>query len=202
MPNSGLIAPLALYIFVMAITPGPNNMMLTSSGLIFGLRRTLPHMLGIPVGGATQVAIAGAGLGALFAYEPRLQLIIKILGSAYLLWLAQKLWRAASLPNEAEVLHPITFWQATLFQFANPKAWILVVTAVAAYTTPHHAYIASVLLVMGVFVLVTIPCATTWASFGAGLRHVLKEERWRILANRVMAAATAHPTHCNEWAEA
>lgn len=84
MEHTAFIA-LIVYAFVMSITPGPNNVMLMSSGLIFGLRRTLPHLLGVPVGVVTQICITGAGLGALFAFEPRLQLVLKIAGSLYLL---------------------------------------------------------------------------------------------------------------------
>jgi len=185
-----LAAPIALYVFVMAITPGPNNMMLTTSGLIFGLRRTLPHMFGIPFGGAAQMAVVGAGLGAAFAVEPRLQLAIKFGGTLYLFWLAWKLWRAAGVP-EARAAEPITFWQAALFQFANPKSWVLVVTAIAAYTTPGPDYVWSVILVIAVFVCTTTPCAATWTAFGAALRSLLKDEKWLLVVNRTLAILTA-----------
>ncbi|MFD0986369.1 LysE family translocator [Methyloligella solikamskensis] len=188
--NLALAAPIALYVFVMAITPGPNNMMLTTSGLIFGIRRTLPHMLGIPTGCAVQMAIVGAGLGAVFAVEPRIQLVIKIAGTLYLFWLARKLWRAADMP-EAKAAEPISFFQAALFQFANPKAWVMVVTAVAAYTTPGPNYVASLVLLITVFVIVMLPCSATWLGFGAGLRQILTEEKWLIAINRGLAVLTA-----------
>ncbi|MEG6507591.1 LysE family translocator [Methyloligella sp. 2.7D] len=188
--DTAIIAPLALYIFVMAITPGPNNMMLATSGLIFGMKRTLPHLFGIPTGGGLQIAIVGAGLGAAFAYEPRLQLAIKVGGTFYLLYLAWKLWRAAGLP-EATASKPITFLQAAAFQFANPKAWVLAVTAVAAYTTPGPDYVASLILVVVVCMVSMFPCSTTWLTFGATLRRFLKHDKHLIMVNRTLAVMTA-----------
>ncbi|XSG83319.1 MAG: LysE family translocator [Methyloligella sp. ZOD6] len=185
-----MVAPIALYVFVMTITPGPNNMMLTTSGLIFGLKRTLPHLFGIPFGGGTQMAVVGAGLGAAFAVEPRLQLVIKLGGTVYLFYLAWKLWRAAGIP-EARAAEPISFWQAALFQFANPKSWVLVVTAVAAYTNPGPHYVGSLILLIALFMLITIPSTLTWATFGAGLRTLLKDEKWLMMVNRTLAVLTA-----------
>jgi len=189
MEASSLTA-LALYAFVMSITPGPNNLMLATSGLIFGLKRTWPHLLGIPVGVAVQLIAVGAGLGAVFALEPAIQVALKLVGTLYLLWLAHKLWRAAGM-READIARPITFLQAAAFQFVNPKAWLIAITVIAAFVAPGEGYAVRLALVCGVFAAVGTPCMAVWAAFGAGLRRFLEEPAKLLLINRTMAALAA-----------
>lgn len=184
------LTALALYAFVMSITPGPNNVMLTTSGLIFGMRRTWPHILGIPFGVAVQVCALGAGFGAVFAVEPRIQVGLKVAGTLYLLWLAHKLWRAAEI-RDASIAHPITFFQAAAFQFVNPKTWLAVGTAVAAFVTPGEGYATRLVLVCGVFAVIGTPCLTLWAGFGAGLRQILTDPVKLLRVNRTMAVLAA-----------
>jgi len=184
------LAALAIYAFVMSITPGPNNLMLTTSGLIFGMARTWPHILGIPFGVAVQLSAVGAGLGAVFAIEPRLQVALKLVGTLYLLWLAAKLWRAAEL-RDASMAAPISFFQAAAFQFVNPKAWLIAVTVIAAFVAPGEGYVGRLALVCLVFAVVGIPCMSVWAAFGAGLRKVLRDPRKLLMVNRTMAGLAA-----------
>jgi threonine/homoserine/homoserine lactone efflux protein len=184
------LAALALYTFVMCITPGPNNLMLTTSGLIFGMARTCPHILGIAFGAATQLIAVGAGLGAVFAVEPRLQIGLKLIGSLYLLWLAGKLWRAAELRGAA-LAAPVTFFQAAAFQFVNPKAWLIAVTVIAAFVSPGDGYALRIALVCAVFAIVGTPCLAVWAAFGAGLRRILHDPAKLLIINRTMAALSA-----------
>lgn len=184
------LTALALYAFVMSITPGPNNVMLTTSGLIFGLRRTWPHILGIPFGVAVQLTLVGLGLGAVFALEPRIQICLKVIGTFYLLWLAYKLWRAAEV-GETDIAKPITFLQAAAFQFVNPKAWLIAVTVIAAFVSPGDGYTARIALVCAVFAVIGTPCMAVWAAFGAGLRQVLRDPMKLRLINRTMAALAA-----------
>lgn len=187
------LAALALYAFVMSITPGPNNVMLTTSGLIFGLARTWPHILGIPFGVGVQLLAVGAGLGAIFAMEPRVQVALKLAGTLYLLWLAHRLWRAAGV-RDTRLARPITFLQAAAFQFVNPKAWLIAVTVVSAFVTPGEGQALRLALVCMVFALVGIPCMAVWAAFGAGLRRILADPAKLRLVNRgmsVLAAITA-----------
>ena len=122
------LAPLALYAFVTSITPGPNNLMLASSGLTFGFRRTVPHIVGILGGCFVLIAVTGLGLGAVFQAEPRLQLALKIAGAGYLLYLAWKFWRAGELKDKGEG-RPLTLANAAIFQFVNPKALVMAITA-------------------------------------------------------------------------
>lgn len=184
------LTALVLYAFVMSITPGPNNVMLTTSGLIFGMARTWPHILGIPFGVAVQLIVVGSGLGAVFALEPRIQTVLKVVGTAYLLWMAWKLWRAGEMPD-ASLARPVSFFQAAAFQFVNPKAWLIAVTVVATFVSPGDGYVARLGLVCAAFAVIGTPCMAIWAAFGAGLRKILHDPSKLILINRVMAALAA-----------
>ena len=188
--DPGSLAALALYTVVMSITPGPNNVMLTTSGLAFGMRRTWPHMLGIPFGVTVQLVAVGTGLGAVFALEPRIQLGLKVIGTLYLLWLAARLWRAATV-RDAELARPISFWQAAVFKFVNPKAWLIAVTVVASFLAPGEGYAGRLAIVCAVFAALGLPCMAVWAGFGAGLRRVLHDPRKLLVINRTMAALAA-----------
>lgn len=184
------IFSLALYAFVMSITPGPNNVMLTSSGLLFGIRRTVPHILGIPFGVTLQLCLTGAGLGAVFAVEPRLQLVLKICGTLYLLWLAVKLWRAGDL-KEPGAARPISFLQAAAFQFINPKAWLIAITVIATFISPGDHYWLQIALGCLVFTITGVPSMAVWAIFGSALKSILHDRKKLRLINRTMAGIAA-----------
>ncbi len=184
------LTALVLYAFVMSITPGPNNVMLTTSGLIFGMARTWPHILGIPFGVAVQLVVVGSGLGAVFALEPRIQTVLKVVGTLYLLWMAWKLWRAGEMPD-ASLARPVSFFQAAAFQFVNPKAWLIAVTVVATFVSPGDGYVTRLGLVCAAFAVIGTPCMAVWAAFGAGLRKILHDPSKLILVNRIMAALAA-----------
>ncbi|MBI1187291.1 MAG: LysE family translocator [Alphaproteobacteria bacterium] len=188
--TASLISSLALYAFITSITPGPNNLMLASSGLTFGFQRTLPHMLGISFGCVTLIVASGLGLGALFHAAPWLQTALKIAGAAYLLYLAWKLWRAGEM-KEIEGADPIGFWGAAAFQFVNPKALVMAVTAVSAFAPQGPDYARNLALVGCVFTAVNLPCIASWALFGAGMRTLLRDRTALIWFNRAMAILTA-----------
>jgi threonine/homoserine/homoserine lactone efflux protein len=133
MSFTNALSALTLFVFVSSITPGPNNLMLLSSGTRFGFRRTIPHMLGIGVGFMVMIALVGLGLAQLFLLYPPLHLALKIVSITYLLYLAWKI--ATSEPptaDEAETGKPMTFLQAAAFQWVNPKAWTMTLTAFSA----------------------------------------------------------------------
>lgn len=168
-----LLGPLMMFIFISSITPGPNNMMLAASGLNFGLRRTWPHLWGVNLGFALMVAVLGLGMGAVFARFPLLHLILKYLSAAYLLWLAWKI--ATALPQQEAAVQgrPLTFMQAALFQWVNPKAWAMGTGLISAYVPSGDGYWEN----LGIAVLLTfainLPCIITWAAFGSVLRRWL-----------------------------
>lgn len=188
--TSAIILLLATYAFVMSITPGPNNIMLAASGLRFGFWPTLPHMMGITAGFALLMIVAGLGIGALVTAEPRLHLVLKIAGAAYLLYLAWKLWRAGA-PGEATGAKPLGFFGAAAFQFVNPKAWVMAVTAVATFVPEGEGYLQSLLIGTAVFSAVNFPSVGVWAAFGAAIRRWLDNPSVLRWLNRTMAILTA-----------
>lgn len=179
MPLDLLLALLA-FAFATSVTPGPNNLMLLASGVNFGLRRTVPHLLGAGVGFAVMVALVGMGLGRVLEAWPRLHTAMRVTGVAYLPWLAWKLAGAGVVRPEdggdAARGRPMTFLGAAAFQWVNPKGWVLAVTATATYTVPDR-FAASALLVAAVFGAVALPASGIWAAFGVWLRRWLDEPR-------------------------
>ncbi|MDM9560393.1 MULTISPECIES: LysE family translocator [Bordetella] len=167
-----LLGPLALFALVSSITPGPNNIMLASSGLTFGFRRTIPHMLGVNLGFTLMLVLVGVGLGAAFEQFPWLYTVLKYAGALYLLYLAWKIALAGPLESGAQRGQPFTFLQAALFQWVNPKAWVMAVGVIATYT-PQAGFYFNLMLAALVCCLVNLPSIGIWAAFGAALQHVL-----------------------------
>ena len=159
------------FAFVTSVTPGPNNMMLLASGVNFGLRRTVPHMVGISVGHSVMVFLVGLGVAGVFVAVPWALTALKVAAVGYMLWLAWKIARSGA-PGEGKAGgRPMTFLQAAAFQWVNPKAWAMALGAVAAYVPAPSvgAYAA----VAGVFALVNLPSVAVWAAAGQGLRRWL-----------------------------
>lgn len=182
--------PFATYSFVMSITPGPNNVMLTASGATFGFRRTVPHMLGINAGHAVQILGVCMGLGALFERWPALQTTLKWLGAAYLLYLGWNLLRAGETQAKRSA-RPLTFMEGALFQFLNPKAWVMSLTATAMFFPSDVGLFWATVYVVAVAALVNLPCIAVWALFGSSLRNWLSVPARRTVFNAVMALALA-----------
>ena len=182
--------PYATYYFVMSITPGPNNVMLTASGAHFGFRRTVPHMLGISAGCAVQLVAVCAGLGALFTRWPVLQTALQWVGAAYLLWLGWKLLRSGEVA-EGVTPQPITFWQGAAFQFVNPKAWVMSLSAVSLFMPRDMGIVPAMTYLLGLMLLINLPCIGAWALFGSSLRGLLKRRGARLAFNASMAVALA-----------
>ncbi len=162
---------LAGFGIVTSITPGPNNIMLMASGANFGLRRTLPHMLGISLGHSFMITLVGAGLIQIFDTFPFIQTAMTVIGIAYLLYLAWKIAHAAA-PGEGQAGgKPMTFLQAAAFQWVNPKAWFMALTAITVYA-PSRSFEA-ILVVAVVFSLVNFPSVMVWTLLGQTIRRIL-----------------------------
>jgi threonine/homoserine/homoserine lactone efflux protein len=187
---------LLVFSFVSSVTPGPNNFMLLASGVNFGFVRTIPHMLGIAAGFASLLLAVGFGLGALLTAYPELNLVLKVLGGAYLLYLAWRIAMSRALGQGTDGgAKPMTFPQAAAFQWVNPKAWVMAVTAMAIYTDPQAPFL-SVFLVALAFTLVNFPSVSVWAGFGVALRGFLADParlKWFNIAMGVLLAATIWP---------
>ena len=184
--SADLLAALVAFAFVTSITPGPNNLMLLASGVNFGFRRTLPHMLGVGLGFVVMVIGVGLGLGRVFEMYPSVYVALRVIGVAYLLWLAWALARSGPIGEGAHRGRPMTFIEAAAFQWVNPKAWVMAVSAIAAYTRPDD-FSASVLVVALVFGAVNIPSVGSWALFGVALRGLLTNPRTVRVFNVSMA---------------
>ena len=180
---------LAFVVFgaVMAFTPGPNNIMVLSSGLTYGLRRTLPHVAGIGVGVAIMVAAVGLGFGAVFIAYPVLQTILKYAGAAYLIYLAAVIAMSGPVASGQDKSRgPMTFWGAVLFQWVNVKGWVMVIGSITAYGAiagfPWNISIQSaVMLVFGFL------SSLVWAPAGSSLQPLLKSPRAVRAFNIAMA---------------
>ena len=171
MTHETLIA-LALYALVTSVTPGPNNLMLLASGVNFGFRQTIPHMLGIALGFTAMVALVGFGLGAVLTLFPIVFNVLRVLALVYMVWLSWKLASSGSLGSGEAKARPMTFIEAALFQWINPKAWAMALTATTLYTVPDMYYL-SVILVAGTFGVINLPSVSCWAGFGVALRGFL-----------------------------
>ncbi|HEY0293810.1 MAG TPA: LysE family translocator [Bordetella sp.] len=193
--SPALLGPLVLFALVSSITPGPNNAMLASSGLTFGLQRTVPHLLGVSLGFSIMVLLVGVGLGAVFARQPLVYEALKYLGAAYLLFLAWKIANAGPMREGAARARPITFLQAAMFQWVNPKAWVMAVGVIATYT-PQQGFFGNLLIAALVCCLVNLPCVGLWAVFGSALRRWLHRPdivRGFNIAMALLLAASLYP---------
>ena len=171
LPYAALSAAMT-FALVMSITPGPNNTMLLASGVNFGLRRTMPHMLGITCGCMVMMITIALGLGQIFTRFPRLYSVMEIVSAAYLLYLAWKIAASGKLSIGAANERPLTFLQAAAFQWVNPKAWMMAVTGATAFHL-HDNVLLNALLLAAVFAIVNLPSITVWAAFGLGVRRFL-----------------------------
>ncbi|WP_214346699.1 LysE family translocator [Pseudomonas congelans] len=187
-PSFDLLLAFTLFAFVTSITPGPNNMMLLASGVNFGFSRTLPHMLGISVGFFVLVLAVGFGLGSVFKAWPVLYTILRYVGAAYLLYLAWKIATSGPASDNVDSQgKPLSFMSAALFQWVNPKAWIMAIGAISTYT-PMQGYFYNVVVISAVFALINLPSVGVWAGFGSLLRNVLRDPLGLRIFNGVMAA--------------
>ena len=168
-------------------TPGPNNTMIMTSGLNYGIQRSLPHYLGIILGFPTMVIAVGLGLATLFDQIPLFHVLLKITGAIYLTFLA---WRIATAPvSELSAVDgkPFTFIQAAAFQWINPKGVVVIISAISAYTDTSTVILSEVLILVALFFLVTLGSVLLWAFSGALIASKLDTERKLMIFNRSAA---------------
>ncbi len=187
---------LAGFAFVSSITPGPNNFMLLTSGANFGFARTVPQMLGITIGFTLLLMGIGLGLGVLLTAFPMLHIALKIAGGAYLLYLAWRIAMSRALGSGGLTeQRPLTFLESTAFQWINPKAWMMALTGMAAYTNPEAPF-HSMLVICIVFAIINLPSVAVWAGFGVALRGFLSDPvrlKWFNIAMGLLLVATLWP---------
>jgi threonine/homoserine/homoserine lactone efflux protein len=186
MSNSLLIA-FVMFAVVMFFTPGPNNIMLLSSGLTYGFRRTVPHIAGITVSFAFMIGAVGVGLGTVFIAYPVLQTILKYAGAAYLIYLAAVIALSEPVePDQENARGPMTFWGAAMFQWVNAKGWVMVIGTITAYAAIARFPWNIAIQVTLSLILGAVSC-TAWALFGTALRPILTSPMAVRAFNVVMA---------------
>lgn len=181
------------FLWVAAITPGPNNMLLTASGANFGFLRSLWLLFGIMLGMQVMLMLVAFGIGGLILLYPSLHLVLKIAGSLYLLWLAWKLATAKyeKLETGGGPATPMPFWQGGLLQLINPKAWLMALGAVASFSLAGEAYRASVIAISFAMALVNLVSGLIWLGFGSLIGRILRSPRAWTIFNVAMGMLTA-----------
>ncbi|MEM6609909.1 MAG: LysE family translocator [Pseudomonadota bacterium] len=181
-----MLPPLMLFAFASSITPGPNNIMLLASGANFGLRRTIPHMLGISLGHAVQVTLVGLALLSVFERFPVVQTILLVPCILYLFYLAWRVAQAAPPGDAPASAKPLTALQAALFQWVNPKAWYMSIYAQTNFA-PDGPLVVSAVFVALAFAATNLPSVTVWAWGGVQVRRLLQTRARLRVFNYTMA---------------
>jgi threonine/homoserine/homoserine lactone efflux protein len=185
--SQSLLFAFVLFAVVMFITPGPNNVMLLSSGLTYGFRRTLPHIAGITIGMGFMIAAVGLGLGTIFITYPVLQTILKYAGAAYLIYLAVAIAMSrTATTGQDNARGPMTFWGAAMFQWVNVKGWVMVIGTITAYAA-IASFPWNIVIQTAISLVVGTLSTVAWALFGSGLRPVLTSPRSVRAFNIAMA---------------
>ena len=183
--------PLAAFAFASSVTPGPNNIMLTTSGINFGFVRTIPHIAGISLGFLVMFFCVAMGLHQVFLLMPWLQDVLRMIGVLYMLYLAWKIARSGRAESKSAPLKPMTLLQAAMFQFVNAKAVMMAVGSVAVFSAQGEDFVASAIAIGLVFSLINIPSVSIWAAFGAGIGKMLDTEQKLRMFNYVLSLLTA-----------
>lgn len=184
--NYEILTALTLFAFVSSITPGPNNIMLMNSGANFGFKLTLRHTLGVAIGFTLMIVLVGLGIMKVFEYFPASYQILKVLSIAYLLYLASKIaFSTSAIKNKSKRSTPLTFIQAAMFQWVNPKAWTMALTAISVYAPTQSIY--AVLFVAIIFGLVNLPCICAWVVLGQKIKIFLTNQHRLRVFNISMA---------------
>ncbi|ADG91764.1 Lysine exporter protein (LYSE/YGGA) [Arcobacter nitrofigilis DSM 7299] len=182
-----LLISIATFALTATITPGPNNVLLLSSGLTFGYKRTLPHVFGVFLGFGLMVLLVGLGIGIVFERFPIVLKILKVIGILYLFWMAYKIGSSKGHMKIKEKHKPFTFIQAALFQWVNPKGWIMSMTAMSIFVTSKENSIAQVVIIAFLFLLAGAISCNVWAMGGVALKRFIKEESHVRKFNLIMA---------------
>ena len=186
------LLPLMSFAFVTSVTPGPNNILLTASGIRFGFKNTVPHILGIQFGIATQLVLCASGLGMILVTLPVVNLVLKSVGTVYLVYLAWNLRRIQIDDDNGLRDRPFTFFQAVMFQFINPKTWIMTLTAGTLFIPAMGSQWISIALLCCVFSLIATPSSGSWAVIGAVVRKYLMDPVWQRRFSWLMVALTLY----------
>ena len=182
-----LIIAISAYNFVMYVTPGPNNSILTASSIKYGFVKTIPNIFGIPSGHGLQLALVCLGLGSLFSKFPILLDVLRYVGSAYILYLAYKMFGSINISATEEKSRPLKYYEAILFQFVNPKAWVICITAVTLFYPEKENIIVGTIFMVFMSTIINIPSISIWALGGSIIRHYLKNNKLKKIIEFFLA---------------
>ena len=182
-----LILAISAYNFVMYVTPGPNNSILTASGIKFGFFRSIPNILGIPTGHGLQLALVCLGLGSLLSAFPVLLDILRYVGAAYILYLAYKMFGSLNITATEDKSRPLKYYEAILFQFVNPKAWVICITAASLFYPEQENLIIGTLFMVVMSTVINIPSISIWAFGGSVIRFYLNNIKLKKIIEWLLA---------------
>lgn len=185
--DQATIISFALFSFVAAFTPGPNNLMLTASGVNYGFKRSLPHICGVTAGFMLLVLSAGLGLSTLFAAFPGIYEILRVISFGFLIYVGWKIAMAGPI-EDAKATTPLSFATAFAFQWVNPKAISVTLSTITAYTGASDTPTFDLVIILSLFFLVTVGSTVAWTIAGQYIGKFLKKDRTRRLFNFSMAA--------------
>lgn len=185
------LLPLLAFVLVSTITPGPNNFLLATSGIKFGVRASLPHMVGIQCGVHLLAVLCGLGLGQLLLLFPDALIGLKVFGTCYLVYLA---WKIIGFRLGEDTLEqggkPMSVLQALLFQFSNPKAWMMATTGLNISIGIDGSMLTAVLAFAVCFVTLGLVCNFLWLYAGASLQSIWQQQRYQRIINGALALLT------------
>ena len=182
-----LLLAISAYNFVMYVTPGPNNSILTASGIKFGFLRSIPNILGIPTGHGLQLTMVCFGLGSLFSAFPILLDILRYVGAIYILYLAYKMFGSLNITTAEDKTRPLKYYEAILFQFVNPKAWVICITAVSLFYPEQENLFIGTLFMVVMSTVINIPSISIWAFSGSVIRYYLNNIKLKKIIEWLLA---------------
>jgi len=181
------LVPVILFAISATLTPGPNNALVMGSAFNFGVLRSVPLLLGMCLGFPALLLTVSAGLDVVLQYVPDFLLYLRVIGSAYLLYLAYKIFNISSLGEVTEVDAPLGFLHGAAFQWVNPKSWIVAISAVSSFSFLSDSQFVNGLILSAVFVVISLPCVGTWMIAGGSIRGILNTPTRIARFNRIMA---------------
>ena len=181
-----LLSALSVFYFTMFVTPGPNNAMLTASGMKFGYLKTLPHLIGIPLGHTIQISLTCLGLGSIFLRYPQIQFYMKIMCALYMLYLSWKMIGSFSI-NDKSSGRPLKFYEASLFQFINPKAWSIAIAVASGFFPTKENLLTGVIFVSFTAAIICFPTISLWALFGNSLRKFVTNNKIKKMTEYILS---------------
>ena len=186
--SQSLLIAFVVFATVMFFTPGPNNIMVLSSGLTYGFRRTVPHIAGISIGFAFMVGAVGFGFETIFLAYPVLQTILKYAGAAYLIYLAAVIAMSEPVtPGQHNRRGPMTFWGAAMFQWVNVKGWVMVIGTITVYAGIAR-FPWNIVMQVVLSLLLGMMSTSIWTLSGSSLRAFMTSPRAVRAFNIAMAA--------------